>query len=398
MGNCGCGGRNSLLVINSKVKQYPKAVYIPIPIDLDNNPYSDLIPVLSMDLEYCERYNIGIFFNVNNDENKNIFYQTFKKECEKTFKELMSLTEYDSFIKKTFPKDVYYDDIEKFINSRNINKIDSLSEEEINNYLIYCNNNIFRIGLYNKKLKEIELTSNFLREHPKKEEISEENILKSKRIIELDVYRTYPSLPISTNNIYSCNFHSILYEITLRNQILNYYQGMNFIGGFILMFFGNEREISFYYFTKIFCLKSKIYNLAFEEIFIHDFNLLNKYFSLFNEKLKQFFPKISEVLKNIDIIEYVWIGKWFQLLFLTNFTFELVLKFWDIILAKGLDYMIGISLAICEVLQEKIEKCEDIISFNEVIYNGKVKLNKDEEKKLYKVILNDINTNKYNLL
>ena len=110
MGNCGCGGRNSLLVINSKVKQYPKAVYIPIPIDLDNNPYSDLIPVLSMDLEYCERYNIGIFFNVNNDENKNIFYHTFKKECEKTFKELMSLTEYDSFIKKTFPKDVYYDD------------------------------------------------------------------------------------------------------------------------------------------------------------------------------------------------------------------------------------------------------------------------------------------------
>ena len=147
MGNCGCGGRNSLLVINSKVKQYPKPIYIPIPIDLDNNPYSDLIPVLSMDLEYCERYNIGIFFNVNNDENKNIFYHTFKKECEKTFKELMSLTEYDSFIKKTFPKDVYYDDSEKFINSRNINKIDSLSEEEINNYLIYCNNNIFRIGL-----------------------------------------------------------------------------------------------------------------------------------------------------------------------------------------------------------------------------------------------------------
>ena len=61
------------------------------------------------------------------------------------------------------------------------------------------------------------------------------------------------------------------------------------------------------------------------------------------------------MLKNIDIIEYVWIGKWFQLLFLTNFTFELILKFWDIILAKGLDYMIGISLAICEVLQVKIE-------------------------------------------
>ncbi len=396
MGNCGCGGRNALVVINSKVKNYPKPVYLPIIFSLENSPYNDINQVLTMDLEYCERYKIGVFFNI--DESKQIFYDTFKKECEKSFNDLNSLIDYSKYIKKSFPKEVNYDDIDNFVHSNNILKIENLKEDELNNHLIYCNNNIIRIGLYHKKLKDIELSTNFLTEHPKKEVLNEEYIKKCKRIIELDVYRTYPSLPISTNNIYSCNFHSILYEITLRNQILNYYQGMNFIGGFILMFFGNEREISFYYFTKIFCLKSKIYNLAFEEIFIHDFNLLNKYFSLFNEKLKQFFPKISEVLKNIDIIEYVWIGKWFQLLFLTNFTFELVLKFWDIILAKGLDYMIGISLAICEVLQEKIEKCEDIISFNEVIYNGKVELNKDEEKKLYKVILNDINTNKYNLL
>ena len=173
---------------------------------------------------------------------------------------------------------------------------------------------------------------------------------------------------------------------------------MNFIAGFILMIFGNERDISFYYLTKIYSLKSKIFNLAFEEIYINEFNLLKKYFDLFNKKLNQFFPKILEVLKKIDIIEYIWVGKWFQLLFLTNFSFDLILKFWDIILAKGLDYMVGISLAICELLYPRIVKCEDIVSFNEVINNGNVVLDKSEEKKLYKIILNDINTNKYNLL
>ncbi len=120
MGNCGCGGRNSLLVINSKVKQYPKAVYIPIPIDLDNNPYSDLIPVLSMDLEYCERYKIGVFFNI--DESKQIFYDTFKKECEKSFNDLNSLIDYSKYIKKSFPKEVNYDDIDNFVHSNNILK------------------------------------------------------------------------------------------------------------------------------------------------------------------------------------------------------------------------------------------------------------------------------------
>ena len=396
MGNCGCGGRNSLVVINSNIKNYPKPVYLPIIFSLEKTPYNDINKVLSMDLEYCERYNIGIFFN--NNESKHIFYDTFKKDCEKSFKDLNSLIDYSKYIKNSFPKEVNYDDIDNFIHSNNILKIENLNEEEINNHLIYCYNNIIRIGLYHKKLKDIELSSNFLKEHPKKEDLNEEYIKKCKKIIELDVYRTYPSKKISTNNIYSCNFHSILYEITLRNQVLSYFQGMNFIAGFILMFFGNERDISFYYLSKIFSLKSKIYNLAFEEIYINDFNLLKKYFELFNKKLNEFYPKILEVVKKIDIIEYIWVGKWFQLLFLTNFSFDLILKFWDIILAKGLDYMVGISLAICELLQQRIEKCEDIISFNEVIYNGNVELDKSDEKKLYKIIINDINNNKYNLL
>ena len=60
--------------------------------------------------------------------------------------------------------------------------------------------------------------------------------------------------------------------------------------------------------------------------------------------------------------------------------------------------MVGISLAICELLQQRIEKCEDIISFNEVIYNGNVELDKSDEKKLYKIIINNINNNKYNII
>ena len=216
MGNCGCGGRNALVVINSKVKNYPKPVYLPIIFSLENTPYNDFNQVLTMDLEYCERYKIGVFFNI--DESKQIFYDTFKKECEKSFNDLNSLIDYSKYIKKSFPKEVNYDDIDNFVHSNNILKIENLKEDELNNHLIYCNNNIIRIGLYHKKLKDIELSINFLKEHPNKEVLNEEYIKKCKRIIELDVYRTYPSKPISYNNIYSCNFKKSSIKLFSRNE------------------------------------------------------------------------------------------------------------------------------------------------------------------------------------
>ena len=395
-----CGGRSAVVVVNSKVNpNLKKLKYELIQLNLKAPEFSETI-LTDLDLEYCAKYSIGPFFL--NKNNTNFFSQVFKSEVKSSYDSMVLFTQYDSYIKKDKLTEKNIEELKQFILSKNILNLDSLTEEELRNNLLYCTNNIFRIEMYFKILKEIPLSPSFQQEHGEgnEESISESQdsyLSKSKKQIFLDIYRTYPHNLISEDPVYCNNFYSILYEISIRNSNIAYTQGMNFLCGFILMLCGNKKDESFYFFTKILSLPSKKFSLCFEQCFFLGFTLLKKYVELFNELLQKNHPELYERVTSIGVISEVWFGKWIMLLFVTNFEFEQCLKFWDIILAYGLDSLICICLSVCDILKEKIMKCETIDQFNQVIHNGKVKLSPKEKGELYKLVYSNIKSNKYDL-
>ena len=395
----GCAGDRAIEVISNKMREFPPPQYNDINVDL--NTYNPK-PFQNIDIELCEEYCIGPLFNSCSDiygieKGKNIFYSTFKDKIKETNKKLMELTNYEKFIDSQFLEDyIEFDKIKLFLDSNNLDKLSQLSTEEINECLLYCNNNIFRAALYLIKFKDIVTSPNLSSIHP--QNLEERFIDKNKHIIRLDVYRTFPSLKIFENKLFSKNIHSILLEFSNRGQNMGYYQGMNFICLYLMLLFGAEEEMSVYAMIKLFSLKSKLYNINFEELYVNDFCLLRNYMKLIHDKLDELYPNFNEHLENIGVIDQIWVWKWIELCFLTSVKYDVASKIFDIIFAYGVDCLVGISLAVIEMFYEDIKKCDDLTSFNKVINNGVIKMNKSQKERFYKTVFDDLKNNKYNLL
>ena len=395
----GCAGSSAVVIISSKIREFPPPKYNDINLDL--NTYNPK-PFQNIDIDLCEEYCIGPLFNSCStiygiEKSKNIFYSTFKDKIKETNKKLMELTNYEKFIDSQFLQEyIEFGKIKAFLDSDNLDKLSELSTEEINECLLYCNNNLFRAALYLIKFKDIETSSNLSPIHP--QDLDEKFIEKNKAIIKLDVYRTFPSLKIFENKLFSKNIHSILLEFSNRGQNMGYYQGMNFICLYLMLLFGAEEEISVYAMIKLFSLKSKIYNINFEELFINDFCLLRNYMKLIHEKIDELYPDFNNHLEKIGVIDEIWYWKWIELCFLTSVGYDVASKIIDIVFAYGVDSLVGICLAVIEIFYEDIKKCEDLVGFNQIINNGEIKMNKKQKEKFYKIVFDDIKTNKYNLL
>lgn len=395
----GCAGGSAVVVISNKMRDFPPPAYNDI--NLDVNTYNPK-PFDKMDKELCEEYCIGPLFNSSSaiygvEKSKNVFYSTFKDKIKEVNKKLIKLTDYDKFIDSDYLQEyIEYDKIKAFLDSNNLDKLSTLSQEEINECLLYCNNNLFRVALYLIKFRDIETSPNLKSIHP--DNLSEKFIEKNKSIIKLDVYRTFPNLKIFENKAFSLNIHSVLLEFSNRGENMGYYQGMNFICLYIMLLFGAEQEISLYAMIKLFSLKSKLYNVNFEELYMNDFNLLRKYMKLIHEKQNELYPGFNEHLEKIGVIDEIWYWKWIELCFLTSVKYDVVSKIFDIIFIYGVDSLVGICLAVVQLFIEDIKKCDDLVTFNKVIYNGEIKLNKKLKEKFFKIVFDDLKNNKYNLL
>ena len=396
----GCAGDSGVAVINGKIRDFPPPQYNDINVDL--NTYNPK-PFQNINFELCKEYYIGPLFNPSSSiygiekKEKNIFYSTFKDKIKETNKKLIKLTEYEKFLDSDYlEEEIEFEKIKSFLDSNNLDKLLELSIEEINECLLYCNNNLFRIPLYLIKFKDIETSQNLSSIHP--ENLEEEFIKKNKAIIKLDVYRTFPSLNIFENALFSQNMHSILLEFSNRGENMGYYQGMNFICLYLMLLFGAEEEISVYSIIKLFSLKSKLYNINFEELYVNDFCLLRKYMELVHEKLNELYPGFNEHLERIGAINEIWIWKWIELCFLTSFKYDVVSKIFDIVFAYGVDSLVIICLDVIKIFYEDLKECNDLSDFNRVIINGKIIMNKKQKEKFYKILFDDLKNNKYNLL
>ena len=251
---------------------------------------------------------------------------------------------------------------------------------------------------YNQKihdLKKIEMNKWFFQKNIKKNLIKLYNLFLNKAKndyniqIDKDLTRTFPEKKDQTPQNLEMLKNLLIYASSLIKD--GYCQGLNFIVGFILKV-TNFDEIKSYYFLKNILPLIKGY-------FEQGFPLLKKNISSFYKLFNKLFPKLLKHFNEQDVYSQFWVGKWFQTLFILSFPFEESCYIWDILLIKGFDFCIYLSLAIIYYLENellKLEDSSDIISFLKNYLNPEktfsISYNKfnDNNKKKYIIPINKI--------
>ena len=207
--------------------------------------------------------------------------------------------------------------------------------------------------------------------------------------IDKDLTRTFPEKKDETPQNLEMLKNLLIYASSLIKD--GYCQGLNFIVGFILKV-TNFDEIKSYYFLKNILPLIKGY-------FEQGFPLLKKNISSFYKLFNKLFPKLLKHFNEQDVYSQFWVGKWFQTLFILSFPFEESCYIWDILLIKGFDFCIYLSLAIIYYLENellKLEDSSDIISFLKNYLNPEKTFSisynkfKDNDKNKYIIPINKI--------
>ena len=163
-----------------------------------------------------------------------------------------------------------------------------------------------------------------------------------------------------------------------------YCQGMNFIVGFLLKL-TNYDEVKTLYIIKNILIDIKGY-------FEDEFPLLKKNINIFEKYLQELFPKLYNHFKKCEVYSEFWVGKWLQTLFTLSLPFEELCNVWDILIIKGFDYILYISLALINSIENellKLEDSSDILAYikNALYPKETTTINKKElEDKTYMII------------
>ena len=174
--------------------------------------------------------------------------------------------------------------------------------------------------------------------------------------IEKDKTRTFSDISYQTQKNLNILKNLMIYISSLTKD--GYCQGMNFIVGFILIV-TNFDEIKSYYILKNIFPVIKGY-------FETGFPLLKKNINLFYKLFSKLYPKLNAHFAKNDVFAQFWVGRWLQTLFTLSLPFDELCFIWDLLLIKGFDFAIYISLAIVYYLEKylmKLDDSSDILSY-----------------------------------
>lgn len=347
---------------------------------MSNKDYLSYLPQINFTL--CKEYLIGPYFLANIPE----LFKT-KFDTLPILTQLMTITNYKQYINSKFPSQIDY---EMLFNSMNIKMLKKLPK--IDEIIFFCPSQAFRIPLYSIKLsREINNNPSYTEEHI---ELPQKDQAQIQRQIELDLGRTSFKYKVLNEPLFRSNFRRLLYEVACRDPSLSYVQGMNFVAAFILMFTGNQLELSTICFLKILNMNSALFNMSFRYCYTEHFALLQNYCVEFKDLLLRYEKEIYLKVIELEIEDYLWIAKWFQTLFVLNFRFEIVMKFWDIVMSKGLDVIVLIALSIASFYKKDILKCTSVEDF--LFLFGKMNnLTLSQSKELFSSIASDVINQKY---
>ena len=160
---------------------------------------------------------------------------------------------------------------------------------------------------------------------------------------------------------------NILVCYSIRNTSIGYCQGMNFIGGRILLVMGNEEQ-AFWLFIQIMeKILSIIYYSELVGIVVET--------TIIENLISFYFPKLNEFLleNNFNVPLRNFIHKWMVGLFTQTLSPEMVYTFFDFLFLDGRDLLIQNSLFIISFIHDKLISNNNIefmySMFNEGLLN-----------------------------
>eukprot|EP01130_Rhizamoeba_saxonica_P002380 TRINITY_DN12192_c0_g1_i1.p1 TRINITY_DN12192_c0_g1~~TRINITY_DN12192_c0_g1_i1.p1 ORF type:complete len:366 (-),score=70.47 TRINITY_DN12192_c0_g1_i1:51-1148(-) len=173
-----------------------------------------------------------------------------------------------------------------------------------------------------------------------------ENVASITNLIRVDIPRTFPEHPYfgPENAPYRNSLFNVLHAYALFDKNLGYCQGMSFIVGILLM--QMNEEVSFWVFIQL----MRKYKLS--ELFILDGDppVIREFSVTFNARFPMLKLQIESVGCNVSMFAIQWI----RTLFALDFEMPAVFRIWDIILLKGMDFILKFVMAMFYFAREDI--------------------------------------------
>ena len=141
----------------------------------------------------------------------------------------------------------------------------------------------------------------------------ESDMGKNFEMITLDVNRTFFKDKSDYVNQQKCLKNILMCLVHIFNKV-GYFQGMNYIAGYLFQILDFDEEKTFYYMLAI----QK--NTMFKNIFANNLSLLRNFFEVFKKIIKIYIPEIYQHLKNNEVNENYYMPPWFLTLFMFSAT------------------------------------------------------------------------------
>ena len=144
------------------------------------------------------------------------------------------------------------------------------------------------------------------------------------------------------------SLYNILTAFASAHPEIGYCQGMNYLVGILLLVSdGNESEVYG-------VLEQLLGELGFSGLFDFGFPCVKELCSKFHSGLNKYCRKVSVHLNEIGMDDNLWLVKWFMTMFAYSLPFSKVVRIWDAVFAKGMHYMVNISLGLVTLIKKSI--------------------------------------------
>lgn len=160
------------------------------------------------------------------------------------------------------------------------------------------------------------------------------------------------------------SLYRVLHALACVDKELGYCQGVNFITGFLLNV-SHYNEIETFYILVALFSTSFDNNFNIRGFFIDNFPLLNLYLYIFDTILQKELPSLRLHIKELDIPQEAWIGKWIQTLYTICLSNEFNIRIWDCIISNGLYYIISFSIGMMQIIEKDLMNIKDAFDFTE---------------------------------
>ena len=190
----------------------------------------------------------------------------------------------------------------------------------------------------------------------------------SEKQIILDLRRTFPEEKDCMTDSFLEKLKNVLMCYSIRNTSVGYCQGMNFIGGRLLLIMGNEEQ-TFWLFVQIMeKILSIIYYSELVGIVVET--------TIIENLISFYFPKLQEYFidNNFNVPLRNFIHKWMVGLFTQTLSPKMVYTFFDFLFLDGRDLLIKNSLFIISFIHDKLIKNNNIEFMYSVFNEGLLKI------------------------